>query len=440
MENGEAFVPEALPDQQHQRQLNEPEISHPLHAARTAELRAQAARVRMRDGSGSGSNTEEFPSLAMDAPSTAPGMLVGWTSVGARAVAGRTGRLKTSSVGTVTEEEFPLLGPSPSIGASRNMRALGLGKTTKKPQSLMTGPKFSTVASRQSATPMPNMSLSTNNSTSAPDLSRDNFPSLGSGPKPFVPTIPTSSSRARPNFKSSEDFPSLGTASSLMSTGMGVTSNPYAMVQAHARKLREGTDSFPSLTSSSDFPPPPTSHSSKKSNNLFALKKPPLIDDVLQFPPPSASAATMPPSADRTETGNYVIQSLKNTIGSERYKKLRVLTKDFAMGNTPPERYINNIATLFDQGLGDEAFWNLIPSLIIDIPNEKSVNSAIHYLESLRMVHEMQKVELGSNNLTNNSSGEHRAIAQAHGGDATSNNATTGLKKSKKGKSKKEGE
>jgi hypothetical protein len=29
----------------------------------------------------------------------------------------------------------------------------------------------------------------------------------------------------------------------LMSTGMGVTSNPYAMVQAHARKLREGTGS-----------------------------------------------------------------------------------------------------------------------------------------------------------------------------------------------------
>ena len=239
MENGEAFVPEALPDQQHQRQLNEPEISHPLHAARTAELRAQAARVRMRDGSGSGSNTEEFPSLAMDAPSTAPGMLVGWTSVGARAVAGRPGRLKTSSVGTVTEEEFPSLGPGPSVGASRNIRALGYGKTTKKPQSLMTGPKFATVASRQSATLMPNLSLSAN----APDLSRDNFPSMGSGPKPFVPTISTSSSRARPNFKSSEDFPSLGTASSLMSTGMGVTSNPYAMVQAHARKLREGTGS-----------------------------------------------------------------------------------------------------------------------------------------------------------------------------------------------------
>ena len=143
----------------------------------------------------------------------------------------------------------------------------------------------------------------------------------------------------------------------------------------------------------------------------------------------------MPPSADRTEAGKDVIQSLKNTLGPARYKKLRVLTKAFAMGNTPPERYVNNIATLFDQGLGDEAFWNLIPSLIIDIPNEKSVNSAMHYLERLRMVHEMQKVELGSNNSTTS-----WANNDSSSGDATSNNAPTGLKKSKKGKSKREAE
>ena len=403
--NGEAFVPEALPDhqQQQQRQVNEPEISHPLHAARTAELRAHAAMVRMRDGSGGGNHIEEFPSLATNAPSTASGMLVGWTTVGARAVAGRPGGLRTTSVGTVTEEEFPSLGPGPSVGASRNMRALGLGKQTKKPQhSLVSGPKFAAVASRQSGTPMSTMSYSSYNSTSAPDLSRDNFPSLGSGPNAFVPTIPTSSSRARPNLKSSEEFPSLGGASS--STSMRAASNPYASVQAHARKLREGNVAYPSLTSFSDFPPPPTSHAGKKSNNVdsfFAPKKPPPIDNMLQFPPPSASALKVPPSTDNIDAGKDVVQSLKNALGTARYKKLRVLTKDFAMGNIAPQRFVDDIATLFDHGLGDRAFWDLIPSLIIDIPNEKAVHSAMQYLESARMVYEMQSFELDSNNTSN---------------------------------------
>lgn len=439
--NGEAFVPEALPDQQ--RQVNEPVISHPLHAARTAELRAQAAMVRMRDGSGGGNETEDFPSLAMDAPSTAPGMLVGWTTVGARAVAGRAGGLRTTAVGTVTEEEFPSLGPAPSVVASRNMRALGLGKSTKKQQALKAGPKFAAVASRQSSTPMSAVSYSSHIPTSAPDLSRDNFPSLGSGPKPFVPTIPMSSSRAAPNMKSSDDFPSLGGASA-------PASNAYAAVQAHARKLREGCVPFPSLTSSSDFPPPPTSHASRKANNansFFAPKKPPPMDNILQFPPPSASAAKQPPSAENIEAGKDVVQTLKHTLGAERYKKLRGLTKDFAMGNIPPERYVDDIASLFDQGFGDNAFWDMVPSLIIDIPNEKAVKSAMHYLESIRMVCEMQEFELDSNKTANswassNPTGGNIMSAQNCGGKATSNNAATGgLKKnagSKKGKSKKE--
>lgn len=444
--NGEAFVPEALPDQQ--RQVNEPVISHPLHAARTAELRAQAAMVRLRDGSGGGNDTEDFPSLAMDAPSTAPGMLVGWTTAGARAVAGRAGGLRTTAVGTVTEEEFPSLGPGPSVVASRNIRAFGLGQSTKKPQALKAGPKFAAVASRQSATPMSAVSYSSHILTNVPDLSRDNFPSLGSGPTPFVPTIRTASSRATPNLKSSDDFPCLGGASSSIARGMGPTSNPYAAVQAHARKLREGSVPFPSLTSSSDFPPPPTSHASKKANNInsfFVPKKPPPMDNILQFPPPSASAAKMHPAAENIEAGKDVVQSLKHTLGAERYKKLRGLTKDFAMGNTPPERYVDGIASLFDQGLGDKAFWDMIPSLIIDIPNEKAVNSAMHYLESVRMVYQMQ---IGNNKTANswansNSSGGHIMSAQHRGDNAPSNNTTIGSFKktnagNKKGKSKKE--
>jgi len=325
-----------------------------------------------------------------------------------------------------------------------------LGQSTKKPQALKAGPKFAAVASRQSATPMSAVSYSSHILTNVPDLSRDNFPSLGSGPTPFVPTIRTASSRATPNLKSSDDFPSLGGASSSIARGMGPTSNPYAAVQAHARKLREGSVPFPSLTSSSDFPPPPTSHASKKANNInsfFVPKKPPPMDNILQFPPPSASAAKKPPSAENIEAGKDVVQTLKHTLGAERYKKLRGLTKDFAMGNIPPERYVDDIASLFDQGLGDNAFWDMVPSLIIDIPNEKAVTSAMHYLESVKMVFEMQEFELDSNKTatswaSSDPTGGHLLSTQNRGGNATSINAATGgLKKSNagnKGKSKKE--
>jgi hypothetical protein len=122
---------------------------------------------------------------------------------------------------------------------------------------------------------------------------------------------------------------------------------------------------------------------------------------MLQFPPPSAVALKAPPTTDNIDAGKDVVQSLKNALGTARYKKLRVLTKDFAMGNIAPQRFVDDIATLFDHGLGDRAFWDLIPSLIIDIPNEKAVHSAMQYLESARMVYEMQSFELDSNNTSN---------------------------------------
>ena len=109
--DGEAFVPEALPDQRERspaattRQANEREITHPVHAARTAELREQAARVRARDGivvgggmgaGGVAGAGEAFPALGAttDASSDGTVTLVGWTSDGVRAVAGGGGGVR----------------------------------------------------------------------------------------------------------------------------------------------------------------------------------------------------------------------------------------------------------------------------------------------------------------------------------------------------------
>jgi hypothetical protein len=92
------------------RQANEPEIMHPMHAARTAKLRAQAAAVRARGSSGIAADAfpalgaiASDPSSAMAAGNGIPlGMLVGWTLDGVCAVttgAGGCGRALGGPVG-----------------------------------------------------------------------------------------------------------------------------------------------------------------------------------------------------------------------------------------------------------------------------------------------------------------------------------------------------
>ena len=165
----------------------------------------------------------------------------------------------------------------------------------------------------------------------------------------------------------------------------------------------------------SDFPPPPSSSSNAAKNarivDAFApKKKPPPLTDVLQFPPPSLAAASSssssslaakkaplpPPSAESLEAGRETVQSLKQLLGAARFKRLRTLTRDVACGAIPPERYVDGAASLFDRGIGDAAFWESIPPLIRDIPNAAAADSAVVYLESIRMANEMQELEFGS--------------------------------------------
>jgi len=402
--NGEAFVPEALPgenDEEQQRQINEPDISHPAHAARTAELRAQAALVRERDGTNASGSSgrdggESFPALGMDGSDSAGGgMLVGWTADGARTAGSRPGGLKRTAVGKVTEEEFPSLGPGPSSSANIRRAALGLGK--KKKSQPQVG-NFSAMASRPSSAlstsrPISNVSYASSLPTSAPDMSGNNFPSLGGG---GTTTATSTYARTAPNMKSANNFPSLGGSTSRPNSASSQRSNPYAAAQAHARKLNankapgSSASAFPAL--SSDFPPPPTSSNVKKSKvtNAFAAKKPPPMDNVLQFPPPSSK-----PSAESLREGKDTIQDLKQLLGS-KYKQLKKLTKDFASGTTPPETYINEAASLFEQGLSDKAFWDNIPPLIQGIPNESAVNLAMQHLDSLRAANQMQNMNFNA--------------------------------------------
>mmetsp|Transcript_37186 Transcript_37186/g.60672 ORF Transcript_37186/g.60672 Transcript_37186/m.60672 type:complete len:890 (+) Transcript_37186:59-2728(+) len=422
--NGEAFVPEALPEQQRHiqeqvRQVNEQEISHPLHAARTAELRVQAAMMRETGvaAGGVGGRSEAFPALeAAAASESSSGMLVGWTADGARTAGGSSSHrgLRKTPIGKVTKEEFPSLGPGPGF-SSAALRKIGVGS---RPMPKRNGPNFSSVARPTlSSTPMSAGAYASSYIPvkSAPDMTGNNFPSLGGGgPKSYVQSIPTASSSraaAAPNL-STNNFPSLGgMSSSRPKSSSGI--NPYAATQAHARKLNAGRApgsappaAYPTFSSSSDFPPPPTTKKSNPVKSAFAPKKPPpMMDNVMQFPPPSLSSTSQSltsslstkgptkPSAQSLQAGKETLETLKQILGTIGYKKLKSLTKDFAMDSIVPEAYVDEAASLFDQGLSDTAFWHHIPPLINDIPNKSAVDRAMRHLESVRMVNEMQEME-----------------------------------------------
>jgi len=461
--NGEAFVPEALPEQREQRQVNEPEISHPIHAARTAEMRAHAARTREREHGGvtaasaesSAGRVNAFPALdAAAASESTGGMLVGWTADGVRNAGG--GRLKKTAVGKVTQDEFPSLGPGPRTSSAALRKIVGTNRARTK-QPAARGPNFSSVASRptfSSSAPISSAYASSSFPVaSAPDISRNNFPSLGgatsspamaamaassnpyastqaharklkAGKAPVRSAPPASSTTAYPAMPGSSkkksnsvksafaptkpppnmaanNFPSLGGARSSTATATAASSNPYAAAQAHSRKLNAGTApvvGYAPPASSTTAYPSLSGPSKKQSNGIksaFApTKQPPqMMGNVLQFPAPTSTIKQPQQTAQSLQAGKATVESLKQILGTVRYKKLKSLTKDFAMGSTPPEEYVDVAASLFDEGISDEAFWYHIPSLINDIPNRTAVDSAVRHLESVRMVNEMQELE-----------------------------------------------
>jgi hypothetical protein len=408
--NGEAFVPEALPGENEQRrQVNEPMISDANHAARTAELRAQAARIRERNGT-DGGNAEAFPALggmsAAAASADGNGLMVGWSG-GAGAVSAGT-RLKRNPVGAVTEEDFPSLGGGSTNNRTNRYKALGLGNRNAKQPALPAGANFSAIAATGgrgvgSARSIPSSSkpISTVGYASSmpisrpPEMSSDNFPSLGLGnkptPQPFVP-----GSTKSPNITTS-NFPSLEVASNKNKTRVQ-KANPYAAAQVHARKLREqgpSSDPFPSLSNTSDFPPPPTSKAKRLTAASLVPKKAPQIDNILQFPPPSAAASSNVTKTD-LKAGMNTIDQLKDVLGSVRYKKLKALTKSFASGSTRPDNYVDEAAALFDKGLSDISFWTYVPDLIVSCPNADGVARAMQHLESVRVANQLQELEFAS--------------------------------------------
>ncbi len=125
--------------------------------------------------------------------------------------------------------------------------------------------------------------------------------------------------------------------------------------------------------------------------NAFGLKKPPPpLYNVLRFLPPLSSLMAAAEAKKRRHSstkslkaGRETIHLLKQLLGAARYKKLRSVMRDLASRTITPKCYVDEVALLFDNGLGDGAFWDNVPPLIPNVPNAAAANAAMYYLESV---------------------------------------------------------
>jgi len=364
--DGEAFVPEALPNQDGRepqpRQENEPDITHAAHAERTAELRAEAAQIR--ETQRQREQAEAFPSLGSDGTSTsasgaanAGGSIVGWTAEG-RAGLGRRGK------GNLAKEDFPALsaGPKKPSVAARALRpsSRSTGTSTGAVRWKSSTPavtQANTMQSQAFFTPGPSAPFNRQS-----NLAADNFPSLGGGSAPA-----------------------------------------YAAANAYSRKtnVKQGGQKAPAPPTGADFPslaattPLSSQAASQKAakERLLGAKKAPsqdALDNTLDFPPPRRDKPTF---NDDLANGKDVVRQMKAALGPTKYKELKRLTNYYAAGDMTPDAYVDMSSALFDRGAGDACFWKYMPGLIEGCPNPKDNDEAKAYMENLRVASALQTQE-----------------------------------------------
>jgi hypothetical protein len=228
---------------------------------------------------------------------------------------------RSAEVGAVTEEAFPALGPS-----SRKDQASSASSTATA--KLKANNRHSTIA-RQSAS-----------ATSSWGVNR------------VAPVQQsTTSSFVTP------------------STGSAVTRNQQRNLTA---------DNFPSLVGgpSSDSRPIPYAAATslsreQQTQQQLTKKKSPSLNSLSDFPPP--------PSSQETAT----VEDMKATLGP-KYKELKRLTKEFAIGGLGSQAYVDMAASLFDRGYADPHFWTFLPALLAGCPNQDKSRSALTYMENLK--------------------------------------------------------
>lgn len=360
--DGQAFVPADVPNSS----ATDGNQLHPLHMQRTEELRAQAAAIREQQASEN--QVESFPSLdssVTNQVSSAP--LVGWAS--ASTVQRLQGPKKNA--GKVTEEDFPTLpsGAMSKSNAKKKAMRGNIGATRKQyaamqsSASVPVGSYGAAAARSQASRSFPVAPIN-----QQAHLAANNFPALGpslnsrSSPYAAANALARKNLKQAPSINSQSDFPSMA---SIASTKPSAKVN-YASVRAPP----------PSLSNSMDFPPPPSRSNDKKSvrQQVMGESKMPsqqAMSNMLQVDTPSATATA-------------TVEEMKASLGPNKFKQLKRLTKSFAEDQLSPEGYVDQSAALFDRGYGDQDFWKFLPSLLESCPNSEGSQHALKYMTSLR--------------------------------------------------------
>lgn len=379
--DGEVFVPEALPTTTQQQ--NEPEISHPLHAARTAELRAQAQAIREQQRLGE--EVEAFPALRTtsvpDALQQQP--FVGWTtnSKVRRALRG----------GAPNVEDFPALSSkSKPVGFNPASSALTTGSS-------QSGNGWATSSSggtnRRKVVP-PSSARSSSSAASATSIKETNNVLL---PPSIAPSL------------TSEHFPSLGRST----TGMTNSTSRYTAAVALGKKIAEKS-SFSAGNATKPISMPisskqqakiPSSAPSLNSNDFPSLGSPSTASNATRYSAamafgrkiadgthysskahsslvPNSISATMTSNANSTLSSKEQLDNIKLILGPDKYKRLKSLTKDFANSELRPQEFVNLAASLFDLGVKDANFISFLPNLINSCPPSANTERALSYLNS----------------------------------------------------------
>ena len=411
--DGQAFVPAALPSQQHQQHHHQQQHSagtadteallHPLHLQRTQQLREQAALIRRQQQLEN--QGESFPTLQASNPSapnasTAAPLRTGWTS-GSTALQ-RVATAPKQKQGQITDDDFPSLPTTTHASKSKNKinPFASQNNKNKTTQSMTTHSRQ--FAAMTAATAPPSRLVT-------PPISLTLLAQPAKNKQPPTPSQMVD--------LSAEQFPSLAGA------GAGAGSNPYAAANALAKQRQQQQQqqqqrTVPSMASTVDFP------GLSSSNMKMPLAKqpptaitPPLsLDSTIDFPPPpSATTSTssnlrqqlvqgnrrteekfnahqahgniLQAPTNRPTAAKATVEEIKATLGPNKYKQLKRYTQDFASGSLSPEGYVDQSAALFDLGYGDVDFWNFLPLLIESCPNTDAAEHAERYMQSLQRQH-----------------------------------------------------
>jgi hypothetical protein len=102
-------------------------------------------------------------------------------------------------------------------------------------------------------------------------------------------------------------------------------------------------------------------------------------------PSKQALSNVLPANLSSAAAKVLTVEEMKASLGPDRFKQLKRLTKNVSESQLSPEGYdVDQTSALFDKGYGDSDFWSFVPSLLESCPNQDGPDRALNYMTSLK--------------------------------------------------------